>query len=201
MLADDTKTVLLTLSMLFLYTAVLAIVEADASAENLSVQRFVHATTARVGEPTTVTLRITNHGSTPMRGFYFAEHVPAGLRVDSLGAKIAGGAATHFILELSDPDAVYAGRRTHRWVLETPPGFPEHNEIGASETLEIVYTWTAERAGRFRCDEFSWVCFSPRPPQRLSGIATGPIASSTWRWGIPARETRGCSTSESTRGV
>ncbi len=99
-----------------------------------------------------------------MRGFFYTEHIPDGLQVNSISVSIMNTSGTlvfidNYTFESGTSGDVYQGYTPYRWVVETPPSFSEDNPVlsDPNGSLEIVYTVTSATSGAFDFEEFCWV--------------------------------------------
>ena len=122
-----------------------------------SLSRSVDQSQVNVGETITVTVTFTNNEATaPLRGFYYAAHLPEELTVTPISVSIGGSPVLNFISESSAPGVVYANTRTKRWILETPVSFAQNNPINSGATVQLVYTIETSQAGTYNLAEFNW---------------------------------------------
>jgi hypothetical protein len=105
----------------------------------------------------TVTTTFFHLTGNDLRGFYYTEHIPEGLVVNTISVKINGNDITNHMVESGSNGDVYPGYVPFRWILEIPPSFAENNPLSPYDSLVIVYTVTALHVGAFNFDEFSWV--------------------------------------------
>lgn len=111
---------------------------------------------AFTGDSITITTRFTNNESISLRGFYYVDHIPEGLTVNTKRVTIDGN-DVNYIEETGLVGDIYAGAVPYRWILETPPAFGENNPISPVSVLEIVYSIMSEQEGLFDLHEFHWV--------------------------------------------
>lgn len=127
------------------------------STHNVTLERTFNKVQERVNEQITVTATLINQESNPLRGVYFAEHIPQGLSVQTVSVKVDGNNVSNYATETGLSGDVYAGCVPHRWILETPSAFSENNPIASGGSVEIVYLLSATQSGAFVLSEFNWV--------------------------------------------
>jgi VCBS repeat-containing protein len=155
------KTIISFLIILFFLVLLLPISAMGFSTHGTMISREFDKVEAAVDEPITVTVSFTNGEADDLRGFYYTEHVPEGLSIDTVSVKIDGVDVSGYTVESGSADEVYPGSVPYRWILETPALFEEMNSLAADAELVIVYTVSSSQAGTFRFDEFSWVGYYP----------------------------------------
>ncbi len=127
------------------------------STHNVVVSREFDAVTTRVDEPVHVTLTLANMESHRLRGFYYAEHIPPGLTVETGSVRIDGDEILDYLFESGAVGSVYPESRVVRWVFETPTHYAQSHPVPPAATVEIAYALRAGAEGEFRLDEFHWV--------------------------------------------
>jgi hypothetical protein len=133
-----------------------------------------------------VSANFTNAEAVSLRGFYYADQVPSGLAVTTLGVTLNGQSLTNYAVEAGTNGDVYPGCTPYRWVLEEPTGFSgwtfytnasgnvvyqwgwelpagstQTNPIPPGGVLQIVYSVGSPAPGVFNLQQFSWAAFDP----------------------------------------
>lgn len=131
----------------------------------LTVTREFDSETASIDSAITVTTSIVNTyaGGFDLRGFYYTDHIPAGLAVETVSVSLAGATASYMFEAGSEGD-VYSGCIPYRWILETPPSFSESSPLTYGNTLKIVYTVRSSVAGSLELNEYNWVGYYDAAP-------------------------------------
>jgi hypothetical protein len=143
-------------------TAVLSLpVAFGFQSDNSSPTRSFDKTVAPANSQIVVTVNFTNGGMAASRGFYYADQVPSGLTVSTLGLMLNGIAVTNYLFESGQDGDVYPGCTPYRWVLEQPTNFTEANPIPPQSAVQIVYAITSSTSNTFNLQQFSWVGFDP----------------------------------------
>ena len=127
------------------------------STHNVTLERTFNKVQEHVNEQITVTATLINQESNSLRGFYFAEHIPQGLSVQTVSVKVDGNNVSNYVTETGLSGDVYAGCVPHRWILETPSAFSEDNPVASGRSVEIVYLLSTTQSGTFVLSEFNWV--------------------------------------------
>ena len=136
----------------FVTTCILCFCAIDAvafSTHDTSVTRNFSETEAPVGSAITVLVVFTHNEADTLRGFYYADHIPEGLSVNTVSIRVDGGALSNYRVQSDPVGDVYPGYATCLWILETPNGFPESNPIPPGSTVEIVCTVNSSGEGAF----------------------------------------------------
>jgi hypothetical protein len=107
-----------------------------------------------------VSAGFTNTEAASLRGFYYADQVPSGLAVATLGVVLNGQSVTNYTVEVGQDGDVYAGCAPYRWVLELPTDFARANPIPPGAGLQIVYSVSSAVPGVFNLQQFGWVGFN-----------------------------------------
>lgn len=131
------------------------------SSDGSSLARTTDRSTVWTGSAVVFTANFTNAGGAPLRGFYYAEQVPSGLVVKTLGVAINGQRVADYSFVSGKDGEIYAGCTPRRWFLERPPAFSANNSIPPGGTVQIVYSVAASAAGSFTLPQFSWVAYDP----------------------------------------
>jgi len=125
-----------------------------------------------VGQAITVTAVLVNSGPSAVRGFYYADHLPSELDVSTVAVTVDGTATTDYTYEVGYIGEVYQGMRTHRWVLETPPGFDEGQPV--TSTCTVVYEVTGSTAGLYALPGYTWAGYDTDVQIGVFGYETNP---------------------------
>ena len=75
-------------------------------------------------DPIEVQVTIENNTPEPLRGTYFAEHVPSAFDVETVEVSVDGFPVQDYIYEVSSDD-IYAHTDCHRWIMEEPGRYEE----------------------------------------------------------------------------
>jgi hypothetical protein len=88
-----------------------------------------------------VTLTVGTGITDPIKGFYLADEIPEDLTIEtsSYTATLNGSGLTSIMEETGSASAVYPSAVSYRLILETPPGFTEHNALQAGDELMLTY--------------------------------------------------------------
>ena len=113
--------------------------------------------------PITITIVVDNNEPFDLNGFYFTEHVPAGLEVATVSVSVDGIEVPDVIVEADTENPIYSGYIPHRWIIENPSQ-EDQNLISAKGKLKIVYTVTSKTIGVRNFSEFSWVGYYKDAP-------------------------------------
>ena len=114
------------------------------STHDTVISRRFDKTEAPTNRNINVTVTFRNLEADDLRGFYYTEHVPEGLTVNTLNLRIFDGdietEIAGYTLEFGASGDVYPGYVPYRWILETPPQpFIENNLVFPNAELEILY--------------------------------------------------------------
>ncbi len=133
------------------------VVHPVASMGEVTAVRDFDTLSADVNEPVTVTFELTSTEASAIRGFYYADHIPADLSVTPVSVEVDGNPldASDYTYETGSVGGVYSGCRANRWVLETPPSYGEDNPVSASVT--ITYRVESTEAGTYTFPNYNWV--------------------------------------------
>ncbi len=142
--------------VLFSMTPLLHNSAAAFSTHDTSITRSFDRSSAAVGESIVVTVLFTSLESAELRGFYYADHVPDGVDVETVSVRLDGNEIDDFLFEMNAV-AVYPEHTTHRWILEVPPDFMANNALAEDSSLEIVYSIDVASEGAFSFEQFHWV--------------------------------------------
>ncbi len=126
------------------------------STHDTTITRSFDKSSAAVGESIVVSVLFTSLESAELRGFYYADHVPDGVDVETVAVRLDGSEIDDILYEMNAA-AVYPEHTTHRWILEVPPDFTANNALAESVSLEIVYSIGVASEGAFSFEEFHWV--------------------------------------------
>ncbi|HDQ44632.1 MAG TPA: hypothetical protein ENN17_03920 [bacterium] len=122
------------------------------------VTRSFDETVRLPGDPVRLTVEVANSTPDNLRGFYFSESVPEGLRIEVESVRIGETDITDYLTETDVPGTVHADLSTFRCILETPASFSENNPIQPGQTLRIVFAITGDDPGEYELSEYSWAC-------------------------------------------
>jgi hypothetical protein len=147
------------------------------SSDGSSLQRRADRWTVWTDSAVVFTVSFTNSGASPLRKFYYAEQVPSGLIVKTLGISIDGQRVTEYSFASGEDGDVYAGCVPYRWLLEEPPGFGANNPIPVGGTVQINYSVASSVAGIFTFPQFSWVAYDPATGNGAFGYNEGANAT------------------------
>lgn len=103
-----------------------------------------------------VTVSFSNLETASLRGFYYSDHIPAGLTLTTESVSVNGSPVRDYTYESGIEGDVWIGSVSHRWILETPSGFLKNNPAPPGGSVQIVYVLTSARSGRFELKEFNW---------------------------------------------
>lgn len=124
-----------------------------------------------------VTVSFANLETASLRGFFYSDHIPQGLTVNTESVVLNGSPVNGYTYETGVAGDVWAGSITHRWTLETPADFSENNPVQSGASVQIVYLLTSSRRGTFQLKEFNWAGYF----QNASDAAFGHSESSDAR--------------------
>jgi uncharacterized repeat protein (TIGR01451 family) len=132
----------------------------------ITTQRTMSAATAKAGDTISVTLTVNVGaiGTSPLKGFYVSEYLPAGYTVASSSVTLNGAAVSGVIRETDAVGSVYSDATTERWVLETPTAFSQNHPVSQSSTLVVSYGLKVPATatpGTVTLKGFSWVAMIP----------------------------------------
>lgn len=156
------------------------------SSDGSTLSRSFGHTSVLTNSVTVVSAAFTNAEAVSLRGFYYADQVPSGLAVTTLGVTLNGQSVSNYIVEVGTNGDVYAGCTPYRWVLEEPTGFSgwtfytntsgnivyewelelpagatQTNPVPPAGVLQIVYSVGSTIPGVFNLQQFSWAAFNP----------------------------------------
>jgi len=126
-----------------------------------SLQRTFACSVTLTNWPVVVTATFTNGEGTVLDGLLYSDQVPSALSVATLSLTLNGRAVTNYTFESGQDGDVYAGCTPCRWILESPPNFPETNPVPSQARVQIVYAVNALSPGSFAFQQFSWVAYEP----------------------------------------
>lgn len=127
------------------------------STSNVALSRIVDGTETTSGRAIPVVVTFENLVPSALRGFYFADHIPQGLFVETVSVLLEGEMISTYLYESGSVGAVYPETSVSRWFLETPTEFLQENEVLQDASVEITYFLSATEEGIFDLDEFHWV--------------------------------------------
>jgi uncharacterized repeat protein (TIGR01451 family) len=144
-----------------------------------------------VATNSTVVFRVsfTNAEPVPLHGFYFADQIPSGLDVRTVGVSINGQSITNYTFVCGQDGDVLPGCTPWRWILEQPPLFAESNSIPAGGQVQIDFSVSSSISGTYILPLFTWAGFDSgstnaafgysedASAQSLNFIASAPTAS------------------------
>jgi hypothetical protein len=147
------------IALLFCFLFIFASTVFSFTISNTIITRTFNKNEASINELITVSVNFTNNETSSLRGFYYAEQVPEGLVVNTVGVSINGNPVSNYLFKSVSVGDVYPGNVVYRWILETPAEFLENNPISATSQVEIIYTLSSPQAATFNLDEFKldWV--------------------------------------------
>jgi len=125
----------------------------SSAAPNVTATREFDMLTAGVSELVTVTFQLTNTEGKNIKGFYYADNIPTGLSVSAPVVKV-DGIDVSYTYETGQVGEVYTNCRTHRWIVETPPSYPQVTPVGAS--VRIEYKVLADSGGSYAFPNYNW---------------------------------------------
>ncbi len=131
------------------------------SSDGSSLTRTLDRTLAVTNTPILVTVNFTNGQSDAIRGFYYAEQIPYGISVTTVGVVLSGQAVTNYTSESGQDGDVFAGCTPYRWRLESPTNFAEVNPIPPQGTVQITFALSSASPGSFSLQEYSWAGHGP----------------------------------------
>lgn len=166
------------------------------SSDGSLLSRSFDRTSVLTNSAIVVTADFTNAGNVSLRGFYYADQVPSGLSVATLGVLLNGRTNTDYTVEVGQDGDVYAGCTPYRWVLEQPTDFVPANPIPPGAGLQIVYSISSAAPGLYNLQQFSWVGFSPVATNASFGYSesTDQVAVSFLTAAPPCAVSGHCST-------
>ncbi len=126
-----------------------------------------------VGGSIRVTVRFSNLEAASLRGFSYCDHIPRGLSVATESVAVNGTPNTGYIHESGSADDVWDGCITHRWILETPTGFPEGTPVPSGGSVQVVYLLTSAQSGVFEFNEFNWMGYYQSSREAAFGHSEG----------------------------
>jgi uncharacterized repeat protein (TIGR01451 family) len=140
--------------------------QAYSTSSAVTTKRTMSATTARPGDSISVTLTVNvgNIGTSPLRGLFVSEYLPAGYTVTSSTVTLNGAAVSGVIRETEAVGSVYSDATTERWALETPTAFSQNHPVSQSSALVISYALKVPATatpGSVTLKGFSWVAMIP----------------------------------------
>jgi hypothetical protein len=141
------------------------------SSDNSSLTRSFNQSLALTNLPIVATVTFTNGGTTALRGFYYAEELPALFTITCLSVTRNGQAVTNYVFEAGQEGDVYPGCTPYRWVLERPPAFTESNAVAPMTTVQIVYSISCSTDGSFNLQEFNWTAYVPANTNSVFGFS------------------------------
>jgi len=137
-----------------------------------TVERVAEDGPVSVGELLAVSVTLTNAGSSLVRAFYFADHLPVHMEVSTVSVTVDGSVADSYMYEVGSPDEVYPDTVPNRWVIETPPGLAENTSVQSSCVIE--YTVTTVTAGSYPLPGYTWAGYDMVAGSGLFGYETSP---------------------------
>ena len=154
----------------FIVIVILCFVEGSACAFSThpsatAISRSFESNHSEDTESLNVTVQFENTGTIDLRGFYYVEHVPQGLRIDTISITIDGHPVSNYREESGLAWEVYEERIPYHWILEMPGAFQENNPLSPSSIVEIIYSITPEESGTFNFDEFQWIGYYQGAPE------------------------------------
>jgi hypothetical protein len=183
MRAANTKT---TWALAFGLAALLTPKAFGFSSDGSALTRSFQNTSGLTNAAIVVNAVFTNAEAVSLRGFYYADQVPSGLNVSTLGVTLNGQSVTNYSVEVGTNGDVYAGCTPYRWVVEEPSAFwgwtcytnasddiayqwnwelpagsTQTNPVPPADVLQIVYAVNSAAAGVFNLQQFSWAAFNP----------------------------------------
>jgi hypothetical protein len=148
------------------------------STDPSSLARNFGTTSATTNAPIVVTATFSNGGAFALRGFWYAEQIPSGLKVTVLGLRLNGQSVANYTFESGLDSDVYPGCTPYRWVLERPTGFTENNPVSANATVQVQYSITSPTVGSFNLQQFDWAGYNPANTNASFGYSESSDAQS-----------------------
>lgn len=139
------------------------------STDQCAMTRRFDLTSVTTNALISVTALLTNGTATSLRGFYFVDHIPAGLTVTTLDVTLNGLGISDYTVESGSVGEVYPGCISYRWILETPTAFTASNAVAASGVAQITYSLASAQTGSFSLQHFSWNGFHLSPTNTAFG--------------------------------
>lgn len=158
MIIKTSKVILLILSITLLLCVLRTPVSGfSTNPTTTNISRVIDQVQAFRNESIMFTVSFENSGAITLRGFYYVDHIPEGLTINTISVMIDGNDISNNVQEFGSTGDVYNGTIPYRWILETPDSFDENNPIDSNSRLEIVYSVSSDQLGTFNFDEFHWV--------------------------------------------
>lgn len=129
------------------------------------ITRTFDAVSTIISDSIIINVGFTNSETHAINGFYYTEHIPQGLTVNTVTVRINGQEISNYLFESGIADEVYLGCIVYRWIFETPPNFVDDNPIHTNASAEIVYSLSSNQEGTFNCDNFNWVGYYQDAPE------------------------------------
>lgn len=150
--------------------------EAYSSHSGISLKYTIDKTTIETGQKPEISVKIINNTNYALRGFYYSEYFPSDFSVETISVSINSAKRFDFIFEQA-ADEIYEGKLSHRWILETPPEFPESNLFitGQGGVLDIKYTISCSTQGSYQFSINNWVGFLEEPGEPVFGYSDSNI--------------------------
>ena len=106
-----------------------------------------------VGIPASVHVELVNNEGGPISGLYYSEQFPDWLTVQSGTVKLNGQVTT---FSYEHGDVVMTGRRSHRWVIDSPSAPGGRAVLGPGDRVTIDYTIRATQVAAFQANADGW---------------------------------------------
>ena len=134
--------------------------------------RALERTTAQTNAAMIVIVHFTNATPNTVHGFYYADQLPSGLNVTTLGVSRDGQAITNYTVETGLDGDVYPGCTPYRWLLERPENDAVTNAIQPQATVQIIFALSATNSGTFPLQPAAWIGFDRQLTNALFGFDT-----------------------------
>jgi hypothetical protein len=106
-----------------------------------------------IGIPATVHVELVNNEGGLLSGLYYSEQFPDWLSIQA-GTVRVNGQVTTFSYEHGD--VVMVGRRSHRWVIDSPAAPGGRAVLGPGDRVTIDYTIRATQVAVFQANADGW---------------------------------------------
>jgi uncharacterized repeat protein (TIGR01451 family) len=137
----------------------------------LSLSRTLDKTVAVTNSPILVMSTLTNNSPDTLRGFYYFDEVPSGLKTTTVSVTLNGRVLTNSSLESGLDGDVYAGCTPRRWWLENPTNFVEANSLPPQSVVQILYSISSTSTGTFNLQQFGCAACGPDKTNSLYGYS------------------------------
>jgi uncharacterized repeat protein (TIGR01451 family) len=148
------------------------------SNDGSSLERIPDRWTVETNSTVVFTVSFTNAEAVPLHGFYFADQIPTGLNVQTLGVFLNGQSVTNYVFVSGQDGDVVAGCTPWRWILEQPPAFGESNSVPAGGRVQIFYSVSSQVAGTFVLPLFMWAGYDTAATNAAFGYSEDTFAQS-----------------------